>query len=99
MFLYLRLTGFGNRNRYDAVLRLRITGDLTIMVPRLREILDYHARPRVIQQRSTPDGNMSMTYRLMLRDPSRVDELERQLSRTVGLEDVAIFLRKEKAEV
>jgi hypothetical protein len=42
---------------------------------------------------------MDRTYRLLLRDPSRVDELETQLSRTEGLTNVAVFMRKEEAEV
>ena len=99
MFLYLRVTAFGSRNRYDAVLRLHITGDLATTGPNLRQILSCYARPRLIHQRSTPDGSMDRTYRLLLRDPSRVDELETQLSRTEGLTNVAVFMRKEEAEV
>jgi hypothetical protein len=100
MFLYLRFTGFGSRNRYDAVLTLRVTGDLATSGPHLRQILNsYTTRPHLTNERCAPDGGMDMTYRLRLRDPSRVEELQTLLSRTEGLANVAVFKHGEESEI
>jgi hypothetical protein len=42
---------------------------------------------------------MNMTYRLRLRDPSRMDELQALLSRTEGLANVAVFKHGDESEV
>jgi len=44
-FLVVRLISFGTRQRYDAVLSLRVTGDFQAQMPRVRQVLDRHARP------------------------------------------------------
>jgi hypothetical protein len=100
VFLYLRLVSFGTRHRYDAVLTLRVTGDLATNGPNLRQILNFHAtRPRLINERRATDGGIDMTYRMLLRDPSRVDELQTLLSRTEGLANVAVFMHEDEAEI
>ncbi len=100
VFLYLRLTSFGTRHRYDAVVTLRVTGDLATNGPHLRQILNRHAtRPRLINERCASDGGIDMTYRMLLRDPSRVDELQTLLARTEGLANVAVFMHEDEAEI
>jgi hypothetical protein len=100
VFLYLRLTSFGTRHRYDAVVTLRVTGDLATNGPHLRQILTRHAtRPRLINERRATDGGIDMTYRMLLRDPSRVDELQTLLARTEGLANVAVFMHEDEAEI
>jgi hypothetical protein len=100
VFLYLRLVSFGTRHRYDAVLTLRVTGDLAANGPNLRHILHNHAtHPRLINERRATDGGIDMTYRLLMRDPSRVDELQTLLSRTEGMANVAVFMHEDEAEI
>lgn len=100
VFLYLRLVSFGTRHRYDAVLTVRVTGDLATNGPNLRRILNLHAtRPQMINERRATDGGIDMTYRMLLRDPARVDELQTLLSQTEGLANVAVFMHEDEAEI
>ncbi len=100
MFLYLRFTSFGSRHRYDAVLTLRVVGDLATRGLHLRQILNrYATRPHLTNERREPSGGMNMTYRLLLRDPSRLDELQTLLSRTEGLANVAVLRHGDEAEI
>ena len=100
VFLYLRLVSFGTRHRYDAVLTVRVTGDLATNGPNLRRVLNLHAtRPQMINERRATDGGIDMTYRMLLRDPARVDELQTLLSQTEGLANVAVFMHEDEAEI
>src|SRR5580658_1985513 len=63
-FLCLRFVSFGTRRRYDAVLSLRVTGDVTARLPTLKQILKRHATRLDLasERRSTNDGT-DITYR------------------------------------
>ena len=51
-FLCLRFIAFGTRRRYDAVLSLRVTGDVAARLPALKQILKRHATPSGPGQRA-----------------------------------------------
>jgi hypothetical protein len=98
--VYLRVTSFGTRNRYDAVLTLRLTGDLVAQNTQLKDILRRHAsRLNLASERRVSDGGMDLTYRVLLRDPSRCDELQTTLSKAQGFENVSIFMHEDEAEI
>jgi hypothetical protein len=100
IYLYLRLTSFGTRHRYDAVVTLRITGDLLETGANLRQVLGMHAtRPRLINERRSNEGGVDMAYRVLLRDPSRIDELQVALGQTEGLTNVSVFMHDDEAEI
>src|SRR5262249_40642034 len=54
-FLLVRLLSFGTRQRYDAILNLRVTGDFPAQIAQLQEVLSRHARRRDLasQRRGT----------------------------------------------
>ncbi|MCK9316239.1 MAG: DUF4956 domain-containing protein [Verrucomicrobia bacterium] len=86
ILIYIYITSFGSRNRYDLVLNLhweKTGNDLSSL---LQLINRYSSRTTVANQR-TVDGveGMDISYRLMLRDPNRTNEL---LSDLRGLEGV-----------
>jgi hypothetical protein len=98
--LYLRMTSFGTRQRYDAVLTLRLTGDLVTRSSALRHILRRHAsRTDLASQRRVTDVGEDVTYRLLLRDPSRSDELQSVLTQTEGFENVSLYMHDDEAEI
>jgi hypothetical protein len=100
VFLYLRLTSFGTRNRYDAVLTLRLTGDPVMAGANLKQVLRLHAsRSTLASERRVTEGGVDITYRLLLRDPSRFDELQSALSQTQGLANVSVFMHDDEAEI
>jgi len=94
VLLYLRTTSFGSRHRYDAVLNLQLTGDLAGGLEILKQVLKKHsARMQMASERKLSDEGLNLSYRLLLRDPARGDELQMELSNTEGLEHVSLFMR------
>ena len=100
VMLYLRVTSFGTRNRYDAVVTLRLTGDIVKQNASLKEILHRHSsRMSLASERRVSEGGMDLTYRILLRDPSRCDELQSVLSQSEGFDNVSIFMHEDEAEI
>ena len=100
VLVYLRMTAFGSRHRYDAVLSLRLTGDLAGGVATVRNLLRRHSsRMWLASERRLGDEGLDLSWRLLLRDPAQSDELQWALKQTEGIENVSFFLREDESEV
>jgi len=100
VLLYLRFTAFGTRQRYDAVLTLRITGDLENARSDLRRTLDRHTlQATLAAERRVVDEGVDVTYHLLLRDPARFEELQAELSPLQGIGNVSVFMHDDEAEI
>jgi hypothetical protein len=99
-FLVLRALNFGVRNRYDAVLSLRVTGDVSARMQALKDILRRHATRLNLasERRSTPEGT-DLSYRLLLRDAARSSELQAELARLEGLQNISVYMHEDEAEI
>jgi len=98
--VYLRMTAFGSRHRYDAVLTVQLTGDLAGGLAALKPILQrYSFKVMLASERKLTDEGLDLSYRLLLRDPSRCDELQWALTQTEGLQHVSLFMREDESEV
>lgn len=99
-FLCLRFMSFGTRRRYDAVLNLRVTGDVIPKLEALKNILKRHATRLDLasERRATAEGT-DMTYRLLLRDTSRSSELQSELAQTEGFANVSLYMHEDEAEI
>lgn len=99
-FLVLRAMNFGVRNRYDAVLSLRITGDAAARMPLLKNILKRHAtRLNLASERRTTTEGTDLSYRLLLRDTARSSELQAELAKLEGLQNISVYLHEDEAEI
>lgn len=99
-FLLLRLMNFGVRNRYDAVLSLRVTGDVVSRLSTLRSVLRRHAtRLDLASERRATNEGTDVTYRLLLRDTARSSELQAELSQTEGFQNVSVYMHEDEAEI
>ncbi len=100
VFLALRAMNFGVRNRYDAVLTLRLTGDVPAGMQVLKGVLKRHATELNLasERRSTTEGT-DLSYRLLLRDTARSSELQAELAKTEGLQNVSVYLHEDEAEI
>ena len=99
VFLYLRLTMFGGRHYYDVVLNVQTRGNGTAQTA-LRPVLRRHSlRTRLASRRNLGDDRHDLSYRLMLRDPSRTKELIEDLEHTDGVDRVSLYRRDDESEV
>lgn len=97
IFLYLRMTSFGSRNRYDVVVSLQSEGAaLAALQPVLRR---HSLRVQVAAQRDLPHHMIDLSYRLLLRDPRRSNELLEELQSVQGISQVSLYHRADEAEV
>jgi hypothetical protein len=99
-FLCLRFISFGTRRRYDAVLSLRVTGDVPARLPVLKGILKRHAtRLDLASERRATNEGTDITYRLLLRDTSRSNELQSELTGAEGFANVSVYMHEDEAEI
>ncbi|MCP4194596.1 MAG: DUF4956 domain-containing protein [Planctomycetaceae bacterium] len=92
--IYLRVTQFGSRQRYDVVLNLLCAADAN-----LNTVLKRHSRKMQLAASRKVGEGIDMSYRLQLRDPSRSHELQTELENTEGVQRVSLFMREDESEV
>lgn len=100
VMLYLHWTQFGSRHRYDLILNLhwgRPLGELD----NLRLLLDRHARRAVVASQRSAQGyeGADLSYRLLLRDAGRTDELISELKAFPGVSRVTSLKAEDESEV
>ncbi len=99
VFLYLRVTSFGGRHRYDVILSLHAAGEED-MLAKLKETLYRHAtRTEMASQRHLSDDMVDLSYRLLLRNPARSQELLMELEATEGVAHVSLYHREDESEM
>ena len=92
--MYLRVTQFGSRQRYDVVLNLLCAADAN-----LNPVLKRHSRKMQLAASRKVGTDVDMSYRLQLRDPTRSHELQSELENTQGVQRVSLFMREDESEV
>jgi Domain of unknown function (DUF4956) len=101
IMLYFWFTGFGTRHRYDLILNiqwLRSRAELS----ELRQLLYRHSR--VAQCASERSGGesyagMDLSYRLLLRDPDRREELLQEVRDLKGVARVSSLQAGDESEI
>lgn len=99
VFLYLRFTAFGSRHRYDVVLSLHWSGgreELASLGPILRR---HSARAKLASQRDAGEEGIDISYRLLLRDPTRSRELLTDLRQAEGVAHASLYHREDESEI
>lgn len=98
IFGYMRLTAFGIRHRYDVMLSLQWVSGAGAKTS-LNPLLQRHAtRSQLVSQRGG-EGELDLSYRLLLRDPSRSSDLLEELQLLDGVEHVSLYLREDESEI
>jgi hypothetical protein len=95
IFLYLRMTLFGSRHRYDVVLSLHWTGfpaELSALKPIIRR---HCVRAHLAGQRSSEGEGLDLSYHLLMRDPARSRELLKDLEATEGVTSASLYHREQ----
>lgn len=100
IFVYLWATAFGSRQRYDMIVNLhwgRPIGEL----PDLKNLLQRHSLRTICASQRSHEGyeGTDISYRLLLRDPERMDQLLMELRGMQGVSRVTGLKAEEESEV
>ena len=100
LMFYFYVTRFGTRHRYDMIVNIqwvRPAGELL----ELRELLGRHSRHTVCASQRSNEGysGLDLSYRLLLRDPDRSDELIDELRGMEGVARVTSLQSGDESEI
>jgi hypothetical protein len=99
VMVYLWLSSFGSRPRYDLVVNLQWTRQLTelTVLERLlaRHSFEAHCANRHVEAEAI---GAALTYRLLMRDPDRVAEMIREIESLPGVERVSSLKHENESE-
>ncbi|MCP5516406.1 MAG: DUF4956 domain-containing protein [Verrucomicrobiales bacterium] len=100
ILLYLWITAFGSRHRYDVIVNLHWARPLPD-VGEIRGVLWRHSRRThcASQRYNEAQGGTDLSYRLLLRDPDRLEELLGDLRSTDGVSRVTSLQAEDESEV
>jgi hypothetical protein len=98
--LYLWMTSFGSRHRYDLILNMHWEREHAD-IAELDRLLERHARKRHIASQRWGEENRGgdLSYWLVLRDPARTDELLSELRNVQGVSHVTSILAEDESEI
>ena len=100
IMFYIWLTSFGTRHRYDTILNLHWERP----APEIRALDDtfgrHTRRSRCVSERTVDDSpGVDLSYRLLLRDPSRMEDLLVELREMDGVSRVTGLKAEAESEV
>jgi hypothetical protein len=99
VMFYLRFTAFGTRHRYDYILNLQWTRPQTELAD-LRDLLRRHALKVITaSERAHEPHGLYLSYRVLLRDPARVEELLSELRALRGISVVNSLPAQDESEI
>ena len=98
--IFIWFTNFGSRQRYDLILNLQWSEPLS-RLDYLQQFLNRHSlKTRLASQRSDEElDRIHLSYRLLLRDPDRVELLLSEIKEIDGVSDVNSMRAEDESEV
>lgn len=98
--LYLWYTSFGSRHRYDLIVNLHWARSGKELED-LRRVLDRHSWKAHLASQRSHEGyeGTDLSYRLLLRDSNRVDDLLTELRQITGVSRVTSMLAEDESEL
>ena len=100
IMFYIRMTSFGTRHRYDTILNLHWERPAP-EVEALNKTLERHSRRSRCVSERTVDGStgVDVSYRVLLRDASRLEDLLVELRQLDGVSHVTGLKAEAESEV
>ena len=100
VMLYLWYTSFGSRHRYDLIVNMHWARTPTDLAD-LNGVLLRHSHKAHLASQRTHEGyeGTDLSFRLLLRDPRRSDELISELRSTTGVSRVTSMQAEEESEI
>jgi hypothetical protein len=100
IFVYLWATAFGSRQRYDMIVNLHWGRPINELND-LKHLLHRHSLRTICASQRSHEGyeGTDISYRLLLRDPERMDQLLMELRGMQGVSRVTGLKAEEESEV
>lgn len=100
ILFYLWFTSFGTRHRYDTIINLHWARPLAELSD-LRNLLHRHSRKTVCASQRSHEGyeGTDLSYRLLMRDPDRLDDMLTELRGMQGVSRVTGLKAEEESEI
>jgi hypothetical protein len=100
IMLYFWVTAFGARHRYDLILNIQWVRSATELAD-LRQLLQRHSRTLQCASQRSNEGyaGIDLSYRLLLRDPARSQELIQELQGLNGVARVSSLHAGDESEL
>jgi hypothetical protein len=100
VLFYLWYTEFGVRRRFDAALSVSIPNELIGVREKVEQILRrFSDRTVLTGERQMDRGRNVLSYRLLMRDPTRRKELSTALSEAGHVEELSFYLQEDESEL
>jgi len=98
--IYLWYTSFGSRHRYDIIINLHWARSVKDLFD-LRRVLDRHSWKAHLASQRSHEGyeGTDLSYRLLLRDPARVEDLITELRQVTGVSRVTSMMAEDESEL
>src|SRR5258706_2681143 len=98
--IYLWYTSFGSRHRYDIIVNLHWARSVKELMD-LRRILDRHSWKAHLASQRSHEGyeGTDLSYRLLLRDSHRVEDLLTELRQVTGVSRVTSMMAEDESEL
>lgn len=98
--IYIWYTNFGARQRYDVILNLNWSRPISAL-DTLEEFLKRHAlKSKLASQHTSRDGSVTqLSYRLLLRDPNRKQDLMDEIDQISGVTKVSSMAAEDESEI
>ena len=100
IMFYFWATGFGTRHRYDLILNIQWVGPTAELVG-LQQVLRRHTRTAQCASQRSNEGyaGIDLSYRLLMRDPARSQELVEELRALKGVVRVSSLQAGDESEL
>lgn len=101
VLIYIWFTSFGSRQRYDLILNMHWDNPISELSD-LEALLNRHSiKTHLASHRSSAleDEGIDVSYRVLLRDPTRIDEMLSELKSKDGISRVTSIKADDESEV
>jgi hypothetical protein len=100
VMFFLWYTAFGSRHRYDVIVNLHWTRPVGEL-PFMGRVLERHSHNVHCASQRSGEGaaGVDLSYRLLLRDPGRVEDLLKELREVAGVSRVTSLKAEEESEL
>jgi len=98
--IYLWYTSFGSRHRYDVIVNMHWSRSVKELLD-LKRVLDRHSWKAHLASQRSHEGyeGTDLSYRLLLRDSNRVEDLMTELRQVTGVSRVTSMLAEDESEL